>query len=420
MSRPSWVARFAMVGPPLALATLGVAALGELKGRWSLGLLPLEDVWLVTLSVLAIYTSATMLWCVIQLGRQAVLSHTATVAEKRADYLQTTNAELRTQIELLAAMREVTRVVTNDVDFERILEDVLRIVEGLLETEAITIYLIEGSSDEIVPQAQRRDDATYFGTKIRSDELDLEHASEAYRTQSVLRLAEDDVLHLFFALRADRECLGVLELMRRLEGSPERRTAMVEHLEHQARDMAEHIAVAIKTSHLHDKTIIDGLTQLYSKRYFMEQMEANTNLAGRHQKPFSLIMVDVDHFKRVNDTYGHLTGDTVLVGVARMLKKMLRRYDSAYRYGGEELSIILPETNCEGAAKLAERTRQRVEKLTFTSEDGRKLKVTASFGVASYGPGRDAAGSLIGAADAVLYRAKETGRNRVCVAPESS
>ena len=116
-----------------------------------------------------------------------------------------------------------------------------RYVEGLLETEAITIHLVEGGSDEIVPQAQRRDDATYFGSKIRSDELDLEHASEAYRTQSILRLAEDDALHLFLALRADRECLGVLELMRRLEGSPELRTAMAEHLEHQARDMAEHI-----------------------------------------------------------------------------------------------------------------------------------------------------------------------------------
>lgn len=405
-----------LVGPPLALSLFGIAAWGEASGLWDVGILPLGHLGAAIIAGLGLYTSAVVLHCARIFIERAAIGRDLALAQKRGDYLQTKNNELQAQIELLTAMREVTRVVTNDVDFERILEQVLRIVEGLLETNSITIYLADATTQELAPQAQREDGATYFGPNIKSHELDTGEVTQSFNTQSVLRSADDLGLHLLLPLRADRECLGVLELTRILEGSPDIKTATAEQLERQARDLAEHIAVAIKTSHLHDKAIIDGLTKLYTKRNFVEQLAANLNLAARHQKSLSLILVDIDHFKRVNDTYGHLTGDTVLIGVAQMLKKMLRRYDAAFRYGGEELAILLPETESAGAAKLAGRARERLENMTFNAEDGRTLGVTASFGVATLGPGLDTPEDLIGTADRALYQAKEGGRNRVCVA----
>ena len=418
--RPGWVRRVALLGPPLVLGAAGVCAFGEASGKWEVGVLPLGPTSALVLVGLAVLSALGTLTASRARAAQAGRRGELRAAETRGDFLQAQNQELRNQIELLAAMREVTRVVTNDVDFERILEQVLRIVEGLLETRVITIYLADLSSAGLQPQAQRSAGATHFAGKIESDVLDTAQAHEVFHTQAVTRCAEDEELHLLLPLRADRECLGVLELSTALEGSREAKTAVADRLERQARDLSEHIAVAIKTSHLHDKAIIDGLTKLYTKRHFMEQLEASLNLARRFGKPFSLVLVDIDHFKKVNDTYGHLTGDHVLVGVAETMRRALRQYDAAFRYGGEELAMLLPETDVDGAAKLAERVRSRIANRTFKAEDGRKLTVTASFGVAMRQPDMSTPEQIIEAADGALYAAKERGRNRVVVVSPSA
>ena len=416
MRTTPWHRRAWVAAPPVALTLFGLLALGESFGLWHSNLLPLGWRFMLVLVVLAAYTAGVALLYLQNMARLDEASHDLAMTEKRADFLQGHHKDLQGQIELLAAMREVTRVVTNDVEFERILEQVLRIVEGLFETKSITIYLEDPTSGDLSPQAQRKAGAAYFGERIESADLDVSHAHQVFQTQTMVRCTDHDDLHLFLPLRADRECLGVLELILTLEGTPDARAEMAEQLDHQARDLAEHIAVAIKTSHLHDKTIIDGLTKLYSKRHLMEQLGANLNLSRRHGRPFSLVMVDIDHFKAVNDTYGHLAGDLVLVGVARMLKHICRRYDMAFRYGGEELALVLPGADAEGAAKLAERLRVRLETTAFHTEDGRALRVTASFGVAMYKPETNSPEAMITAADQALYEAKESGRNRVCVA----
>ncbi len=409
--------------PALLLAAWCVAAAGEALGAWRPGLLPLgpwEAGAAAALAVVSAVGSLHLAHAARAARRQARearrRSQDAAAAERRSDFLQEQNRRLRRQVELLAAMREVTRVVTNDVDFERILGQVLRIVQGLLETRMIRIYLADLSTGALAAQAEREDDATRFAGAIEPDPEGMQRARGAFESQTLVRYAEDEQLRLLLPLRADRECLGVLELAIDLEGEPEARAAAAEQLEEQARDLAEHIAVAIKTSHLHDKAIVDGLTKLYTKRHFLEQLDAAINMARRHRQTFSLVLVDIDHFKQVNDTYGHLTGDHVLVGVADALRKALRKSDAAFRYGGEELAMLLPETDAAGAARLAERVRSRLEKMKFKAEDGRRLKVTASFGVAEFRADMQAANALIEAADAALYRAKEGGRNRVVAA----
>jgi len=159
----------------------------------------------------------------------------------------------------------------------------------------------------------------------------------------------------------------------------------------------------------------DHLTSLRTRRYLGEVLAVEMLRAKRYRSPLTVIMADLDHFKLVNDTYGHATGDIVLKGSSEVLRENLRATDVAARWGGEEFLVVLPETNVEGGALWAERWRDGIEQAVFESPDGRSLKVTLSIGVAVYDPSMDNAEVLIDVADKALYRAKESGRNRVVV-----
>lgn len=158
-------------------------------------------------------------------------------------------------------------------------------------------------------------------------------------------------------------------------------------------------------------TINDGLTGTYNKRYLLETLEKEIPRARRYGRPLSLVMFDVDHFKKVNDSYGHLAGDFVLKELCNVARGRLRPDDVLARYGGEEFAILLPETGCAGAIEIAEQIRSLIEKHVFKFE-GEKIPVTSSFGVAELGPDADEL-SFIKHADEKLYRAKNAGRNRV-------
>ena len=167
---------------------------------------------------------------------------------------------------------------------------------------------------------------------------------------------------------------------------------------------------------LSDLVRTDGLTGVLNRRCFDELLTTEAIRAGRYKTPFSIILTDIDHFKAVNDTYGHPAGDAVLRNVSRVLAALVRKVDSVARFGGEEFVLLLPETGRDGARILAERLRSHVEALSHPFE-GQTLSVTASFGVSTYEAGTNAtAEELIKSADEALYRAKNRGRNRVEVA----
>ncbi len=178
-------------------------------------------------------------------------------------------------------------------------------------------------------------------------------------------------------------------------------------------DSAQHIARAIRAERLYEQAIKDALTGLFNKRYMLDQLENHLRSALRHGTPLTLILLDIDHFKKVNDTHGHLTGDIVLKAVATVLRKGVRACDFACRYGGEEMAVILPEGDLAGAAGLAERLRAAIEACPHTSDKGVSIKVTSSLGVAQFAAGVERGEDLIARADAALYHAKESGRNQV-------
>ncbi len=157
----------------------------------------------------------------------------------------------------------------------------------------------------------------------------------------------------------------------------------------------------------------DSLTRLYNRRYFMELLELEFQRSQRYQAKFALLMIDLDHFKDTNDSYGHLMGDRVLYEIGQILQENLRINDVVGRYGGEEFCLFMPETDLKGALVVAERYRKRIEDFVLV-EQGHKLKVTLSVGVACYPhPGINSVDDLIRLSDNALYKAKRNGRNRV-------
>jgi diguanylate cyclase (GGDEF)-like protein len=159
-------------------------------------------------------------------------------------------------------------------------------------------------------------------------------------------------------------------------------------------------------------TITDGLTNLSNRKQLDTVLEEEIARARRHRRELSVLMLDIDHFKKINDTHGHVTGDSVLRGLAAILQKRLRPNDRLGRYGGEEFCAILPETSVSSAVRIAEELRKLVETYAFVA-DNREVRVTISIGAGGLADGMQPA-DLYRRADEKLYQAKRTGRNKVC------
>jgi diguanylate cyclase (GGDEF)-like protein len=210
-------------------------------------------------------------------------------------------------------------------------------------------------------------------------------------------------------LRAAGKVLGTLAVGTRRDG------ALDDDVVRQLEVVAMQAAESIYRARLFEKTerlaTTDGLTGLTNHRTFQVRLDEQLAQAERYAKRLSLILCDIDHFKAVNDTYGHPAGDVVLKGVARTLQKVARATDVVARYGGEEFAVVMPETDAAGALVIAERIRERVKALVFETGQG-PIKVTLSLGIAAVPDDAARKGELVERADACLYHAKRNGRDR--------
>ncbi len=184
--------------------------------------------------------------------------------------------------------------------------------------------------------------------------------------------------------------------------------------------LAEQLALELKKISLYEKiqelAITDGLTAIYVRRHFIERLNEEVARSKRHNLKLSLLMIDLDHFKQCNDTYGHLVGDIVLKEISRIMKEYVRQVDLIGRYGGEEFVIALPDTDKNSALNVADRIRMSVEKHKFRAYD-ETISMTISIGVATFPETGDDVATLIDRADQALYKAKEAGRNRAVIWP---
>jgi diguanylate cyclase (GGDEF)-like protein len=215
-------------------------------------------------------------------------------------------------------------------------------------------------------------------------------------------------------MMAQGEALGMLHLHSQHKGQF---TTAKQQL---ASAVAERIALALANLRLNEalqqQSIRDPLTGLFNRRYLEESLEREVSRSERNQQRVGIIMIDVDHFKSFNDTFGHEAGDIVLRELGGFLKKQVRKADIACRYGGEEMLLILPETSLEVCQERAERIRQGVKHLDVQHQRQKLGNITLSLGVAMFPEHGMTGAGVIEAADAALYIAKKTGRDRVVMA----
>jgi diguanylate cyclase (GGDEF)-like protein len=213
-------------------------------------------------------------------------------------------------------------------------------------------------------------------------------------------------------IKINDQILGVIELVNKTTGEPFSK----EDLDLLMR-LVDQLAIAIERTSLYQKmtelAITDDLTKLFNTRYLNRTIEIEIQRSSRYHSSLSLIFMDIDFFKRINDRYGHLVGSKVLVEMGQLLIKSLRTVDIVARYGGDEFVIVLPQTPPKSATQIAERMRKAIEQNSFLKKEGYALKMTASFGVASYPESAQSKEDLIRLADDAMYRVKHHTRNAV-------
>jgi diguanylate cyclase (GGDEF)-like protein len=273
-----------------------------------------------------------------------------------------------------------------------------------LEREAAQIFTLYDMTKEITRHSNEQDAFNIFFRKLKEnvaieDCRLVQDISESFKGEP---LPSD---HTVFVLKSKEKKLGVL-LCKGLDPKDKEKFAILAH----------QFALALRRLKLYKEietlAITDGLTGTSTRRYFIERFEEEIKRSSLHHSSLSLLMIDADHFKKVNDQHGHLAGDQVLTEIAKIIKENVREIDIVGRFGGEEFCVVLPDTDLEGSLVVAERIRKSAEKRLIKAYDS-TLRVTLSIGLSLYPFDGKVAEELMDKADWALYRAKSQGRNCV-------
>jgi len=328
--------------------------------------------------------------------------------EARLDELKRERARLQD------AVRRIGESVASNLDREALLDVVLEAALDGVDATGGRATVLAGPGNDLIERGRA-------GTLDGFAEVITLAEQQALETGAPAEATADEASALAYPLRASEtgdRVLGLIAVARRGRRFDKADRELFAYLAGQS-------AVSIENVDLHElvqrQAVTDELTGLSNHRRFQEVMAQEVGRSKRFGHDLGLVMLDIDHFKSVNDTYGHQQGDVVLREVARVLRESSREIDEPARYGGEELAVALPQTDLDGAYLFAERVRTALEALRIPRLDGagRALRVTASFGAAAMPGTGDDTGSLIAAADAALYQAKRTGRNRTVRAEKS-
>ncbi|SMB83396.1 sensor domain-containing diguanylate cyclase [Deinococcus hopiensis] len=336
-------------------------------------------------------------------------SHTALVEQNAA--LQDRNVEVVTSNTLATQLQTCLGLEEGQVVLQHALPQVFPSLSG-------TLSILNSSKNLLDVQAQ-------WGGTRRGETLTFEPSQcLAVRRGQRYDPKEEPLglpcplmqeAHLCFPLLAQGEALGHL----RLWGLPEE-PALQARIRSLATTVANQSALGLSNLRLREtlrqQSIRDPLTGLFNRRYLDETFERELRRAVRHGQPLSVLMLDVDHFKRFNDTYGHEAGDQVLIELGQLLRKQFRTEDVVCRYGGEEFAVVLPGADLTAAHERAEGLRQAVSRLSVEHGGETVGAISLSIGVSAYPVHGEDTGHLLGLADQALYRAKQMGRDRVMVA----
>jgi diguanylate cyclase (GGDEF)-like protein len=335
--------------------------------------------------------------------------------------------ELKRTVDELQALNDIGRALTSTLDLPEVLHLVMQKVSELLRAGSRSLLLLDEAAGELYyevavgPGAERlgkarlplgdgiagwaaREGQPVLVEDVRADTRfsDRFDALAGPETRCVLAVP----------LLAKGRLLGVIEVA----GGEAARPFTPEDLL-TLRTIADHAAIAIDNAQAYERikelTIVDDHTGLYNARHLYRTLESEVARSGRYGRPFSVVFLDLDHFKGVNDRHGHQAGSAALKEVGELLRRALRSADVPIRYGGDEFVLLLPEADRAQALRVAERIRAQLEEARFLTDRGLEVRLTASFGVATFPEDGATPEAVLGAADAAMYRVKQRSRNGV-------
>jgi diguanylate cyclase (GGDEF)-like protein len=336
-------------------------------------------------------------------------------------FLQEDVARERTRLirnlDLVSAAQQVSMAIKQEVDVERILPVVLEQLEHFTRADCISVFTVD-DHDRPLCRAERRRGVDQFPPDLDQDSIETSLVIEAVhngrQVHSLNERTGEFILTVFFSTPGSER--GVVRIARNVADEPDFQEELPA-FEQAVGQLVRMVSLGFKTARFWDRAIRDEKTGLFNNNHYQEQIRRMAQQAQRSGAPLSLIMLDIDKFKDINDTFGHLAGDIVLAQVADIIKREAREGDTPFRYGGEELCIICSGTTEADAALAAERLRHLIACTEFRDDRGRLLPISASFGVAEFdGGSMESELVLKELCDRALYVAKENGRNRVVVA----
>jgi diguanylate cyclase (GGDEF)-like protein len=340
--------------------------------------------------------------------------------------------ELRRQIERLSLFHEVGKALASTLDLQKILQTVMEKISDFLQPDTWSLLMLDEATQELYFEIAIGSGAH----KLKDVRLKLGEGIAGWVAQNGEPLLIEDVKRdprfsrrfdeltqmdtrsvVCVPIRGREKILGVIELVNCLGRESFRREDIPI-----LKSLADYAAIALENARyvqrIHELTITDDCTALYNARHLNFVLDAEIYRSTRYNYEFSVIFLDLDHFKQINDTRGHLVGSKLLWMIGDIIKGHLRLIDYAFRYGGDEFVVLLPQTSKKNSLMVVRRLRDLLNSKVFFADEGLNIKVTASFGVASFPSDGRTRKELLRMADEAMYLVKNTTRDNIAVAGE--
>jgi diguanylate cyclase (GGDEF)-like protein len=341
-------------------------------------------------------------------------------------------AELKRQIERLSLFHEIGKSLASTLDLQKILQTVMEKISDLLQPDTWSLLMLDEATNELYFEIaigagadKLKDVRLKVGEGIagwvaqNGEPVLVEDVKRDARfTSRIDELTQMDTRSVVCVpIKGKEKILGVIELINCL-GRESFRKADIPIL----KSLADYAAIALENARyiqrIHELTITDDCTALYNARHLNFVLDAEIYRSTRYGYEFSVIFLDLDHFKQVNDTHGHLVGSKLLWMIGDLIKGHLRLIDYAFRYGGDEFVILLPQTSKQNTLMVVRRLKTLLNSKVFFTDENLNITVTASFGVASFPADGRSRRELLRMADEAMYLVKNTTRNSIALAGE--
>jgi diguanylate cyclase (GGDEF)-like protein len=328
----------------------------------------------------------------------------------------------------LRVFHDVARALTSSLDLDSILGAIMQQMEQFFEPESWSLLIVDEQQQNLyyaVAAGKSPGDRNFrvaMGDGIagwvalHGESLIVSDSASDPRFPLLASSAGGSPVRsaICIPLRSRDRTLGVIELLNY------RASTLTDETLAFLRVLCDYAAIAIQNvravERIQELTIIDDCTGLFNSRHLFSVTENELERSRRFNLPFSLIFIDLDHFKRVNDLYGHLTGSRLLAEIAHTIKHNVRGVDSAFRYGGDEFIVLLPQTGKDAALEVTQRLLHALRDTRYLFSEGLELRMMASFGIASYPEDGNSIQEIVGAADEMMYLVKNSSRGNIAVA----